>query len=371
MLTALSAFGLAIATTLLILLMARRPVLAGDAWLYVWIGANIVLFTGMMAAMNGAGATAFAGSFLAQLAVSAMGPALYLFAWSLTHGRAPINRLLLAALPVAGTLAFIATLTVIPSEIIEGRLIIPDAPLWTGLLPLGSILGNAAFPLAALRRLSKHRRGLGRAPAQAIQSDISWVRIWAIAHLVLLGVLMAAFLLTFAHGLSAMFQLSLIFAAQSGLIGYVGIRGITRSHVFFTSSQPVWQATRFGPARREAQADFQTIKARLADTAVHTDAGLTPSRFAGQLGWSPDRINAAIRAGGATSFASLLAQARIATVKQWALSPDHARIALLTLAMDAGFGSKSAFYDAFKAVEGVSPGSWRRAVSSKPPNTRL
>lgn len=370
MVIALSAFGLAIALAMLVLLLSRRQALAGDVWLQAWIGSNIVLFAGMGAASAATGLAALAGALSVQLAVSVMAPALYLFAWSITRGRPPANRLWIAALPAAAAALFLVALAFLPVQIEQGRILLANAPRWITVLPVLTILGHGAFPLAALKRLRDHRTGLGRPPARALQSDLAWVRIWAGAHLSLLGLLLAGFLATVPGWLGADAHLALILTGQAGLIAYVGFRAVTRSHVFFASDTPVWRAARLKPERQRAEIDLQVIKQRLADPEVHTDPALSAARFADQLGWDPARVNEAIRAGGATSFTHLLTTARVGTVKRWALCEDHAGIALLTLGLDAGFGSKSAFYDAFKAVEGVSPGAWRRAQTAQAAKSR-
>jgi len=360
MLTALSGFGFAIALALLVLLFARPQRLTGDVWLYVWTGANLALFAGMVLARLDHAGLAIAGSFTVQIAVSLLAPALYLFTWSLTKGRTPVRKLALAGLPVVVTAIFLTVLAFIPMQVSSGRILVQVPALWLALLPLAAIAGNALFPLAALRRIHDHRKALGRAPTQTIRSDLDWVRAWIASHLILLGVLLISFMLTFTGWLDADLQLGTVLVAQGSLLGYVGFRGITRSHVFFAADEAVWRAARLGTQRQRAEADFEAIKQRLAEREIHTQPGLNSQQFAAQMGWGMDRINEAIRAGGNTSFSQLVTQARLSTFKAWARDRAHARINSLTLALDAGFGSKSAFHDAFKAQEGITPGEWRR-----------
>jgi AraC-like DNA-binding protein len=98
----------------------------------------------------------------------------------------------------------------------------------------------------------------------------------------------------------------------------------------------------------------------LAEEKPHLKPDLTAQELADQLGWGPDRLTKALRHGGGTSFFDAINRARVNEVQALAAESRNARMSLLALAHDAGFGSKSAFYEAFQRHSGCSPAAWRR-----------
>jgi AraC-like DNA-binding protein len=109
-----------------------------------------------------------------------------------------------------------------------------------------------------------------------------------------------------------------------------------------------------------ATEDYSRIQALLVNDKPHLLSNLTAAMFADRLGWEPERLTAALRYGGGVSFFDAINAARVREVQQLARRPANVRISLLVLAHEAEFGSKSAFYDAFRRHAGCPPAEWRR-----------
>lgn len=95
----------------------------------------------------------------------------------------------------------------------------------------------------------------------------------------------------------------------------------------------------------------------VADHAVHRDPNLTLTRLAHRMGVATNDLSQALNCqrGG---FREWLADTRVADVQKTLMS-TRGEINLLHTAFDAGFNSKSAFYDAFRRVTGLTPLAWR------------
>ncbi len=94
--------------------------------------------------------------------------------------------------------------------------------------------------------------------------------------------------------------------------------------------------------------------------------GLTIAALGQKLGLPEHRLRRLINQGlGYRNFNSFLNHYRIAEVKAALADPDQAEVAVLTIALDAGFSSLGPFNRAFKAETGVTPTDYRRLNRGK------
>lgn len=87
------------------------------------------------------------------------------------------------------------------------------------------------------------------------------------------------------------------------------------------------------------------------------DPALTPARLAERLGWSLRSLQLATRARGQTP-AGLIREARVARARARLRDPAWQDRSVVAIAHASGFGSLSAFYDAF-GRDGDVPSRWR------------
>ncbi|HET6969815.1 MAG TPA: helix-turn-helix domain-containing protein, partial [Phenylobacterium sp.] len=89
--------------------------------------------------------------------------------------------------------------------------------------------------------------------------------------------------------------------------------------------------------------------------------GLTIGRLAHELGVPEYRLRRVINRGlGHRNFAAYLNGQRIAEARAALADPAQADVPILTIALDAGFGSLGPFNRAFKAETGLTPSAFRR-----------
>ncbi len=87
----------------------------------------------------------------------------------------------------------------------------------------------------------------------------------------------------------------------------------------------------------------------------------TLSQAATELGYTPQRVSAALNAHGA-GFYERLSRARIVEAKRLLQDPAEARTSIEAIALLAGFKSRSSFYDTFKVATGMTPAAWRQSA---------
>lgn len=91
------------------------------------------------------------------------------------------------------------------------------------------------------------------------------------------------------------------------------------------------------------------------------DDELTIARLAAQLGEQEYRVRRAINQQmGHRNFAAFLSSHRLREVKAALADPAQRDVPILTIALDAGFGSLGPFNRAFREAEGVTPSHYRQ-----------
>jgi AraC-like DNA-binding protein len=94
----------------------------------------------------------------------------------------------------------------------------------------------------------------------------------------------------------------------------------------------------------------------------HRDETLTIAALASQLGEQEYRLRRLINGRlGYRNFATFLNGYRLAEVKAALTDPSQRDVPILTIALDAGFGSLGPFNRAFREAEGMTPSAYRAA----------
>jgi AraC-like DNA-binding protein len=131
------------------------------------------------------------------------------------------------------------------------------------------------------------------------------------------------------------------------------------------------QPALFGPAlRSDARASSEMadaddplasrLLAYMAHHKPHRDETLTIAGLAAQLGEQEYRLRRLINGHmGHRNFAVFLNGYRLAEVKAALRDPAQREVSILTIALDAGFGSLGPFNRAFREAEGCTPSAYR------------
>ncbi len=113
-------------------------------------------------------------------------------------------------------------------------------------------------------------------------------------------------------------------------------------------------------ARSVAQQQLHTDLHQLMEQGAYRDSALTIGKLAAQLGLPEHQLRKLINAElGYRNFSTFVQHYRVAEVCRHLRAPDKARIPILTLALDAGFGSLGPFNRAFKSITGLTPSEYR------------
>jgi AraC-like DNA-binding protein len=104
----------------------------------------------------------------------------------------------------------------------------------------------------------------------------------------------------------------------------------------------------------------QHLLAHMQSQLPHRDETLTIAGLAAQLGEQEYRLRRFINGAlGYRNFAQFLNSYRLSEVKSALTDPTQKDVPILTIALDAGFGSLGPFNRAFREEEGMTPSAYR------------
>lgn len=158
----------------------------------------------------------------------------------------------------------------------------------------------------------------------------------------------------------------MLIAAVTLPIAIALIFWVTRFHPEIMLFQPIRASAPIASSvdPRDAAAHGRLVDIMETDKA-YTEHGLTIGSLASKVGIPEHQLRALInRAMGYRNFAAFLNRYRVDAAKTVLADPEQARLPVLTIAMDAGFGSLAPFNRAFRELEGQTPTAFRAEALS-------
>lgn len=121
-----------------------------------------------------------------------------------------------------------------------------------------------------------------------------------------------------------------------------------------------------------AKVDCDAVLARLhglmASDRLFVDPDLNLPSLAGRVGLSPHQLSELLNTRLGKSFSRYLRELRVGASK--AMLCDEPSASVLSVGLSAGFTSQSTFYEAFREIEGTTPGQYRKLRAPPAGRTR-
>jgi AraC-like DNA-binding protein len=120
---------------------------------------------------------------------------------------------------------------------------------------------------------------------------------------------------------------------------------------------------RSGLTEREAAALKSALLAAMDQDRLWQDSELTLADLARQLSTTPHKVSEVLNSQLEQSFYDFVNAYRVRYVQRRIGDDDARSLKILSLALDAGFASKSTFNEVFKKHTGQTPSAYRRSVT--------
>lgn len=106
----------------------------------------------------------------------------------------------------------------------------------------------------------------------------------------------------------------------------------------------------------------QKLELLCKEQHIYTDNTLNREKIAEKLGISAGYVSQIVNTITGDNFANYINQYRVEAVKKMISDPEYENYTLLTMGLEAGFTSKTTFYNSFKKVTGQTPNEYKNTI---------
>ena len=303
------------------------------------------------------------------------GPLIYLYTRTLTSGQTRLRpRDLLHAIPcLAHYASLVPVLLASPEakivywEQVIGLRCDTGVKIW-GTLVIVLALGYLVTVQWLLRR---HAHAIRERFSTLERMTLDWLRFLAGAFLGLWLVSFVIYVLV-QTGVVVGERFGVIYIGATLLIYAIGWMGLRQPAVLGVASEapaasgPVQKYEKARLTDKQAEDIATRLLALMASAAPWRRNGLTLVELAAELGEPPHRVSQVLNERLGANFHDFVNEYRVREVTTRLADPTQDHLTLLSLALDAGFSSKSTFNSIFKKFTGKTPSAWRREQGREP-----
>ena len=256
------------------------------------------------------------------------------------------------------------------------RLLSGEVPALVSTIDPLKFVAGISYSVATLLYLRRHRDRIRYSYANTERVNLTWL-LW------LAGAAAAIWVLATSLKLGAVGPRvrddHVAFAIALVVYG-IGYRGLRQPEIFAyeTAEHPVppeaisvqeeapsaQRSERSALAPREAERLERDLLALMAKESPWKDSELTLGDLAARLESTPHKVSELLNARLGQTFYDFVNGYRVEDVQRRIASGENRTRTMLTLALDAGFASKSTFNQAFKSRTGQTPSAYKRAIAT-------
>jgi YesN/AraC family two-component response regulator len=136
-------------------------------------------------------------------------------------------------------------------------------------------------------------------------------------------------------------------------------------HQFIKNDTPIFKKDKVNDSsilgsESKSNDHYKNLVYWLEKDEVYYNSQLDLRMVSEYLGISPNYVSKIINTHHETNFSEFINSYRIEEAKKMLKSKEFERYTILSIALEAGFNSRTAFYTSFKKHTGTSPSNFRR-----------
>ena len=247
------------------------------------------------------------------------------------------------------------------------RLLLNPDPIML-LLQLSIHLMLIGYIIIILLLVKNHQSKLEKAYSFKEGIDLKWIKnmLWplmVIALIVLLGIISSDFLSFTSLELKA----NLFYGGLSLLPFYLLYQGIFHNRFHFKPVSLVQEPKYIGSnlSQDESLLMLKRLDELMKVEKPYLDSYLTISKLAQMMDVHPKYLSQVINEKQQLSFFNYINTFRVEEVKARLANEAYQHFTILSIAMDAGFNTKSAFNQTFKKMTGLTPSAYKKKIQLK------
>ena len=245
-----------------------------------------------------------------------------------------------------------------------------DFPLLLSIIDPFKYLAGIGYTVATVLYLNRHRRAIENSYSNTEQVNLSWLMLLTSAAV---GIWALAVSLKLA-GFAGRLRDDHIALAISVLIYGIGYMGLRQPEIFRyeTAEYPIpeeaitsaAQYQRSGLSDRDAKQLKEALLAVMGNEQPWKNSDLTLSDLATRLAVTPHNLSEVLNLEIGQTFYDFVNGYRVREVQRRIALGEAKALKMLSLALDAGFASKSTFNQAFKKHTSQTPSDYRQAIGA-------
>jgi AraC-like DNA-binding protein len=240
------------------------------------------------------------------------------------------------------------------------------------LFMLGTIVQIGLYLLFSIKRLITHAKRIKDEFSDIDRINLAWLRNLLLGLSVIYVLLLADQIFPDLMGMNILGDLVTVFAVVLiYTMGYLGLRqpaiftGVSASPLTGTEQTAVPSQEKYlrsGLDRETSLVFLNELTSYMQTNKPYLQGELVLSELAQQLGISANYLSQVINEQLEVNFYDFINGYRVEEAKQLMVSAGQEKLNILSIALDSGFNSKSAFYTAFKKVTSMTPGQYRKTL---------
>ncbi|KAB1158538.1 helix-turn-helix transcriptional regulator [Tenacibaculum aiptasiae] len=216
---------------------------------------------------------------------------------------------------------------------------------------------NLALVIYVFKILKDHKKKVNNYYSNIEQKTLTWLK--SLIYFILL--LHATFILENLIPINNSIPSIIIFA----MVYWIGYNGFSQPEILndvVDITKDKVKEIKQEDTLVESQKEYDYLKETIQEKRLYAKQNITLRDLALSLEMKENRISTLIKLHSKTTFYHFINHFRVEEFKKSMKSTKSKQLSVFGLAQEVGFSSKSTFYSAFKAVEGMTPKQYEQTL---------
>lgn len=221
-----------------------------------------------------------------------------------------------------------------------------------------------------LKMLKKHKDNVSDYYSDLEHKTLSWIKTIVFIYLGFHALWIIEDIVSFKNEDIIEYFAGLSTILTFFMVYWIGYNGFSQSEIFknklfiVSKKEEEIEVNNTNTLCIESEKEYIRLKARIETEKLFTNRALNLRNLSAILEVKEKELSKLINEHSKTNFYQFINGFRVEEFKKLLASPKAKQLSILGLAEEAGFSSKSTFYTAFKAIEGITPKQYELSLKT-------